>query len=59
MMNNKIIHELFNQIVSSSLANFSLTGKTKDLGDRTSKIWNQIENISKETKKRNSKNKEY
>nr|YP_010132888.1 hypothetical chloroplast RF1 [Clerodendranthus spicatus]QWE36224.1 hypothetical chloroplast RF1 [Clerodendranthus spicatus] len=51
-ISNQIIHESFRQIASPSSANSPLPEKkTKDLADRTSKIRNQIERISKEKKK--------
>jgi hypothetical protein len=53
-ISNEIIHESlsFSQIASSSWTNSPLTEKkTKDLTDRTSRIRNQIERISKEKKK--------
>nr|QJW34132.1 hypothetical chloroplast RF19 [Platostoma chinense] len=50
MISNQIIHESFSQIASPSSSPLT-EKKTKDLADRTSKIRNQIERISKEKKK--------
>nr|YP_009461092.1 Ycf1 [Lamium album]AUT82302.1 Ycf1 [Lamium album] len=54
IINNQIIHESFSQIqiTTPSWTNSSLTEKKmKDLTDRTRKILNQIERITKEKKK--------
>nr|YP_009698593.1 Ycf1 [Petalonyx linearis]QEJ85600.1 Ycf1 [Petalonyx linearis] len=55
IINTQIIHESFSQIQSTNWTNYSLTEKKmKDLTDRTKKIENQIERITKDKKKATS-----
>nr|YP_010635666.1 hypothetical chloroplast RF1 [Beccarinda cordifolia]WBQ47879.1 hypothetical chloroplast RF1 [Beccarinda cordifolia] len=52
IISNQIIHKSFSKIASTNWPNSSLTEKKmKDLTDRTSRIRNQIERITKEKKK--------